>query len=91
MILVVSTEESSTESSGVDESLEQVFAAASSVKSLVVTSMEMETDKMDLEDFITKAEAEIELNTVELIQRRLHEAAAGEPVRALQGLLTEVL
>ena len=68
MILVVSREESSIESSGVDKSLEQVFAAESSVKSLMMTSVEMETDKADLEDLINKAEDKIELNLVELIQ-----------------------
>ena len=59
MILVVPTEESSLESSEVDESLEQVFAAASSVKSLVMTSVEMETEKADLKDLFTKAEDKI--------------------------------
>ena len=61
-ILVVSTEESSIESLEADDSLEEVFAAA------MMTSEEMETDKTNLEDLITQAEAEIELNPVEFIQ-----------------------
>jgi hypothetical protein len=40
----------------VDESLERVFAAASSVKSIVMTSEEMERDKTDFEDLITNWE-----------------------------------
>ena len=67
-IEVVSTEESSIESLDVDESLERVFATASSVKSIVMTSEEMSTDKTDLEDLITHAEAEIKLNPAEFIQ-----------------------
>ena len=51
----------------VDESLECVFATASSVKSSVMTSEEMDADKTVLEDLITQAETEIELNPVEYI------------------------
>ena len=68
MIIVVSTEESSIESLDVDESLERVFATASSVKSIVMMSEEMNTDKTDLEDLIIQAEAEIWLSPAEFIQ-----------------------
>ena len=70
-IEIVSKEESSIESLDVDENLECVFATAFSIKSIVMMSEEMNTDKTDLEDLedlITQAEAEIELNPMELIQ-----------------------
>ena len=42
IILIVSTEVSSLESTGVDVGLEQVFTAASSVKSVVMTSEDID-------------------------------------------------
>ena len=50
-----------------DESLECVFATASSVKSIVMKSEEMNANKTELEDLITQAEVEIELNPAECI------------------------
>ena len=45
-----------------------VFATASSVKSVVMKSVDMEKDKKDLEDLIAQAEAEMDLNPADFIQ-----------------------
>ena len=66
-ILLVSTVVSSLESSGVDESLERVFEAAASMKSIVMTREDMFRDKNVLEDLVAKAKAKINLNTVKFM------------------------
>ena len=48
--------------------MELVFAAASSVKSVVMTSADMEKDKKDLEELIAQAEDEMNLNPVNFVQ-----------------------
>jgi hypothetical protein len=67
-ILVVSTDVSSLESFVVDESLDQVFEAASSVKSIVMTSDDMDKDRKELGELIAQAEDKMDLNPVEFMQ-----------------------
>jgi hypothetical protein len=54
------------ESSGAEDSLEQLFESASQVALIVITSEDMERDKKELEDLV--AEAEMDLNHVEFMQ-----------------------
>jgi hypothetical protein len=59
IILVVSTEISSLESFGVNESLEQVFEPASSLKSIIMTSDDRNRDENELNDFVNQAEMDL--------------------------------
>ena len=67
-IPIVSTDVSSFESCGVEESLEEVFARASAIKSIVMSAPDMNADKEEVERLIDNAEALIEMNPVEFME-----------------------
>ena len=53
---------------GVDESSDRVFEAASSVKSIVMTSDYMDKNKQELEDLVVQTEDKMDLNPIEFIK-----------------------
>ena len=67
-IILVSTEVLSLESSGAEDSLEQLFESASQVALIVITSEDMERDKKELKDLVAQAEAKMDVNPVEFMQ-----------------------
>ena len=67
-IPIVSTDVSSFESCGVEESLDEVFARASAIKSIVMSAPDMNADREEIENLIDGAEADIEVNPVEFME-----------------------
>ena len=67
-IPIVSTDVSSLESGGVEESLEEVFARASLVKSTVMSAPDMDAERKEIKRLISGAQAEMEVNPVEFMQ-----------------------
>ena len=66
-IPIVSTDVSSFESCGEEENLAEVFARASLVKSIVMSTPDMEAEREQIKHLVHVAEAKMEVNPVEFM------------------------
>ena len=67
-IPIVSTDVSSLESGGEEDSLEEVFARASLVKSTVMSAPDMDAERRVIKNLVMGAQADMEVNPVEFME-----------------------